>query len=449
MPGRLVTLASSLAAFFVAVAAQAGSVYVPIADPQIDGLVFTPQVVLSNHATASRSFTRWFIAENSDGTERSGTPVTATVAAGETNVLQPAAVAGLIEMTGVADMVVGASMVGTSGAGEATEFPLPIVSSSNLFAAGTTAHLQGLQRDAAHRSALYLANLGHSTSLCSVTLLDAKGTTLLGPVSLTLKALALHRFPDALAGVAGGAAEQARATVRCDRPFYAFALVQSAAARPFVATVLPSATGASTLEPPSPAKQLCDGSSAAHCYAQSGLVFAPAKGVANEKRIQWPVQSGTYSRLRLRMEVQFSGVNAINPAGLHQFFWLALNGRNWDLYGFTSLGDGNQRLMLRTGVGLGPGVKSKIVENASLVPGNTVVLDYIYDTGQRQASWSVTDKASGALVARLLDVPNVSKIQVSKANSWFECVLSMGGSNPAEPPSWGWRYSNVVFELFR
>jgi hypothetical protein len=434
--------------FFSAIAAHAGSVYVPIADPQVDGLVFTPQIVLSNQASASRVFSRWLISENSDGTVRSAAPTAATVPAGQTTVLQLAPVAGLLEMTGVADMLVGASMVGTSSSGEATEFPLPIVSSSSLFAAGSTAHLQGLQRDATHRSALYLANLGHTAAQCSVSILDTQGGSLLGPVNLTLKALALHRFPDALAGVAGAVAEQARASLRCDRPFHAFALVQSSGARPFVTTVLPSATGASTLEPPGTAKELCDGSPAAHCHAQSGLVFAPAKGVANEKRMQWPVQTGNYSRLRVRLEVYFSGVNAINPGGLHQFFWLALNGKNRDLYGFTSLGEGNQRLMLRAGIGLGPGDKSKILENVSLVPGSTYLLDYVYDAKQGQSVWSLTDKSSGALIARLLDVPNVNSIRVAKEGSYFEFVLSMDGKNPVEPPSWGWRYSDVIFELF-
>jgi hypothetical protein len=308
----------------------------------------------------------------------------------------------------------------------------------------------GLQRDAAHFADLYIVNLGATAAACKVTVLSATGAVLIPTTSQTFKPLSMRRFADALASVPNAVADNARAAVSCDQEFYAFAFVVSASGgtTPFASIMAPAGTGSSTLlVPGSNSTAGCQGSSAAHCYFQSGLVFAPQRG-NNIKRVAFDVRAGQYKKAHLRMDVTYGGPNAINPNGLQLFFWMAIDGKNPDLLGYTLTRDRNKELMLRTGIGVTATQKSKIVQPFSLVVGQTYTLDYIYDTERKEILWNLFEQGTGRLATSLRDVPNVNNINLG-LDGFIAVDLSMDGRNPAEPPSWGWKYSNVLFEIFK
>lgn len=428
----------------------AGAVYVPVPDTTVGGLTFVPQIYLANQANAKRTFTRFSIPQDTNGVTRTGPPTSVEVFAGDTTVFQPAA-GGLVELGGVADMAVAGIFVGSNGASaEATEAALPVISSSNAGAANDTLQVLGLQRDEGHFADLYIVNLGAAAASCKVTVLSPTGAVLIPTTSQTFKPLSMRRFADALAGVPNAVADNARAAVSCDQEFYAFALVASGVGgnAPFVSIMAPAATGASSLiVPGGTSGEGCQGSTAAHCYFQPGLVFAPQRG-NNQKRLQFNVKAGQYKKAHLRMDVFYAGPNSRNPGGLQQFFWMAINAKNIDLLAFTATKDRNDTLMLRAGIGLLPGDKSKIERPFSFRIGETYTHDYVYDCERDEIVWNIFEQASGKLVMSVFDKPNVRNINYGSDGN-MTVDLSMSGVNEKEPPSWGWKYSNVLFEIFK
>ncbi len=429
--------------------AFAGAIYVPILPNSQGNATYSTQVVVGNSASAKRTYSSYFIAENTSGVTRATDPLQFEVPPGDTvsaNVPNPV---GLLEIGGAPDVLVYGTMVGTTGQGEVVGFPLPMITSSNVNGPSTKQHLLGLVKNSQLFTNMYVVNLGQANATCSVTVLDNKGQTLIATSTLTFKPLSMRQFPDALQ-LATAAVDGARAEVSCTQEFYSFATVNSvpdATGEPVAAMVIPAGTGASSLPVPGEAPTDCDGSTAAHCYFLPGLVFAPVKP-DNQKDIKLNVNAGTYDRVHFSMDVFFSGVNSRYPGGLQQFFWMAINGKNPDLIGFGAT-NGNKNLMLRTGIGVPHAGKSKIIKSFNLTPGETYTLDYVYDTRAKDVVWNLTEKSSGRLVISLFDTPNVNHINLAN-NGFIQIDLSMSGVNiSAEPPSWGWKYYDLRFEIFK
>jgi hypothetical protein len=428
----------------------AGAVYVPVPDTTVEGLTFVPQIYLTNQANAKRTFTRFAIPQDTDGVKRAGKPENVVVLGGHTGVFQPVA-GGLVELGGVSDMAVGGILVGSNAdSTEATEIALPVITSANLGAVNDTLQVLGLQRDAIHVADLYIVNLGASAASCKITVLSPTGAVLIPTTSQTFKPLSMRRFADALANVADGVIDNARAAVSCDQEFYAFAFVASGSGVPvpFASVMVPAGTGASSLlVPGSTSGEGCQTTSAAHCYFQPGLVFTSQKG-ANQKRLTFPVKVGQYKKARLRMDVYYAGPNPRNPGGLQQFFWMAINNKNIDLLAFTATKDRNATLMLRAGIGLLPGDKSKIERSFSMRIGETYTHDYVYDCERDEIVWNIFEQSTGKLVMSVFDQPNVRNVNFGE-DGVMSVDLSMSGVNEKEPPSHGWKYSNVLFEMYK
>ena len=427
----------------------AGAIYVPILPNSQGNATFSTQLVVGNSATAKRTYTSYFIAENSNGFTRTVDPLQTEVPAGDSISATVPATVGLLEIGGVPDILVYGTMVGTTGQGEVVGFPLPMITSSNANGPSTKQHLLGLVKNSQLFTNMYVVNLGQANATCSVTILNDKGQTLIATSTLTFKPLSMRQFPDALQ-LATTAVDGARAEVSCNQDFYSFATVNSvpgATGEPVAAMVIPAGTGASSLQIPGDESVNCEGTTAAHCYFLPGLVFAPVKP-NNQKDIKFNVNAGSYDRVHFSMDVFYSGSNSRYPSGLHQFFWMAINGKNPDMIGFGSTNKGNKELMLRTGIGVPHAGKSKITKAFSLTPGTTYTIDYLYDTRAKDVVWNIIDKATGNLVVSLFDTPNVNHINLAN-NGFIQVDLSMSGGNlPDEPPSWGWKYYDLLFEIF-
>jgi len=188
----------------------AGAVYVPVPDTTVEGLTFVPQIYLANQAAAKRTFTRFAIAQDTDGVKRTGKPENVEVLGGDTGTFQPA-LGGLVELGGVSDMAVAANLVGINASStEVSETALPVISSANAGAVNDTLQVLGLQRDASHFSDLYIVNLGGSAASCKITVFSVIGDTVLPTTSQTFKPLSIRKFTDALAGATNNVIENAR-----------------------------------------------------------------------------------------------------------------------------------------------------------------------------------------------------------------------------------------------
>jgi hypothetical protein len=181
----------------------------------------------------------------------------------------------------------------------------------------------------------------------------------------------------------------------------------------------------------------------AACFEVPGLFHAPTPEHQVE-RIEFTPPAGTYSAIHLEMDVYHGGWDASAEAVRHNIFWLAHNARNFDLYGYVNFEKTN-RLHLVHGVGMVHGDKPKLRVAADLAPFEDYHIDYDYDPGSANLDLLVT--RSGADIGHITDTPNITEIVFASGD---RITLDFGfaeGVNPAEPPTYGWEYSNLVLHI--
>ena len=168
-------------------------------------------------APPQRPYTATFLDAESDGTQRSSTPPPQTaVAAGRTSILGGVSTPGkngLLEINASATMSIEARLYSTSADAQTTTVsPVPVISSDNLFAAGTTAVVLGLRRDLTHGdvTSLGVVNLGQQAAQCQVNFFRADGSqigaTAIPDLQAALAALLRRRLRPAQRAADGGRA---------------------------------------------------------------------------------------------------------------------------------------------------------------------------------------------------------------------------------------------------
>lgn len=432
---RSTILSTLLAAFLAAGAAHAGTVYVPSPGPgSLGGSSYEVQVSITNTATAARDVRQVLLTADTDGTVRPGPPVTVTVQPGRTSVVKPGgAFRGLLELSGGGELRYSARLVGT-GPGR-LGVPLPVITSDNLAAAGQTLTLQGLNAGAGRNVDITLVNVSQLASQCTVTLTKADGTLIGAPV-VPLKPLSSRTFPN----VFTDPQNETRGTVTCTREFYAFAVLTDAATGE-ISTIFPSGSGESLLRVPGEGPACSPG---AACFDVKGVVHAPTTTANAVKRVTFKPVPGTYTKIRLTMDVTVGNWSTVDPTAIHMLFWLVKD-RNFNMFGFASLrGPGGDQAVLRHGIGLTHPQKFRIIQPFTAQTGKTYHLDYIYDTKTSFLELAISE--NGQVLQRLTGVPNVSSFSF---NANENIVIDMGfpGTNPEEAPSFGWVYRDLHVEL--
>jgi hypothetical protein len=129
---------------------------------------------------------------------------------------------GVLEISGSEHIVVGARMVPTVDGVTGLGASMPVVGSENLFAADATAHLQGWIRSGELVSDLGIVNLGSAAATCSIGVFRSDGTQIQSTAVITVRALGLRLFDDALAILGEQAIAAVRSETSCDQPFYAY-----------------------------------------------------------------------------------------------------------------------------------------------------------------------------------------------------------------------------------
>ena len=417
-----------------------GAVYVPLAlDREIDGNHFKTEILVYNDAAETRTLTYLFIKERANGmqADRGSEPVEVSVAPRRTerfDDLVPGNQIGILEINADEDIFVTARLIGTPAAGgEPLRVELPVVTSRNAVAAGTTAVLPGLKRtDGESLSDYYLLNLNTDYTECAIEVFRRDGGQLFGPVTL-------FQFMDALGLLNVTDAEDLSIATTCDALTHPFATVHDLETAQML-YIPPAGGGTSTLEVPG-APFVCPAGST--CFEYPDTFFVPTRS-GPVRTIYMKAPAGTYTKVHLQMEVLHGGWQSPS-SGLHNIFWFVLE-RNRDMIGYVNLMGPNQnQIMLRHGFGLSHGEKPKIEQHLKATPGETYLFDYLYDTNLGIIELLVLN--GGKEMTRVFATPNVNKIDVPQGKRFRIDISFTPGLNPNEPPTYGWQYRNLRVEF--
>lgn len=454
MRNRVLLAALGLLCLGPAAPVLAGSVYVPLAaDRTENGVRYQTQVWITNEGIEERRFSTHFIPTGTDGTDRDGVVnQQVTVPGNGSFYLQSVTAAGqngMLEISGAPQIVVNALMVATVEGVSNLGASIPVVSSDNLFEADAMAHVQGWMRSNALRSDFGVVNLGHEPASCSISVFRNDGSQIQSTAVISLPPLGHRQFDDALGLLGIQAVSAVRSTTSCTQPFYVYLRTYDINTGELFITLPSSKLESSILQPPGevappPPPPTCG--AGVHCFTKAGTFFTvrPAEPYRRETMTLPP---GSYSRLRLRLDIFVSGWTQ-PTSGLHLAWWLANSGRHFNLYGFSGWkGPNRNEVLFRHGIGITAGDKPKFEQPMVFQPGRTYKVDYDYNPVARYLSYKILDE-SGNLLKEIRHVPNVNKVHIEQGETITADFSNILGANPIEPPSYGWQYKNLVIEVF-
>lgn len=373
-------------------AAGAGTLYVPLAGVQsVEGVSYETRVWVSGTDNSERSFTAQFIPGDADGT-------TTRQDRGEQDVgvrgsvlftgLAPDGALGLLELTGAKQLVVGAQLGGTGGGAAAAA--LPVISADNQFQPGKAADIQGFVKSPDEVSSLVIVNLGHTAASCNVLFRRANGSAVAAATPVAMPPLSQRSFADALGLLGQTAISGARATVSCNKPFYAFGVVFEPAEGE--AHVLqPAESLASNLAPPGNTAGCPAG--AVGCFIREGSFFTTTNDERHRYYV-WAPDVVEFGRIEATFKFKLNRWDD-NPNGIYTLLYLSRNGK----------------VIPHAYAEVVPREKGKIltqvhanatqykVVRGQLKPGQTYDVHYYYDAANRKFGLHVRN-AQGATVAK-------------------------------------------------
>lgn len=463
-------VARLLAALFVlALPASAGTLYVPILEPDgTPGADYQTRIWLTNHAGQAVTVTTVRMHSVVDGTTTRDAPRKHRIAAGATKVLTPGRDAGLLEIQAPPSVAVEAEIRNLSLPARQEVFAdVPVIGSAESAPAGGRVVLQGLRRTPLGvRTLLGLVNLGHQPALCEVRLDSASGARLGSATNLPLPPLSHLPIADVLELLDVAEMADANATVSCSQRFYAYLTITSTATGGTV-FVEPSATGASTLQPPE-ANSGGGGNDGGNggggstsggkavVYQRSGLVHRPTQAHPTWTHdIQTPPNTD-FGKVVVELDVTVGKWDAQEPNKSHSIFWLHRGGKwpKWanNMIGFANAhgpGANTIKIAHNMNVSAKEKKKPKLIGRVPWQRGETYHVRYVYDAAGNRITMQVS--RGGKVVASASSKARVRRI---RSDGSGEFMLYFGhtrytgrGQGGPEKPTYGWRYSNVRVEF--
>lgn len=429
--------------------AFAGFVYVPVLDRTgPGGSTHLTEVWVSNSGTQERRYGTLFLPAGTDGTQR---PVPSTKATllplrtGKLAGISSPGAPGLLEIEAGTQVLVHARMANSPASGFAGTTEVPVISSDNALAAGSTAHLQGLFRDTSGSyTDLGVVNLANQSAACDISVFRADGTQLGGTARVAVQPLSLRHFGDALLLLGAASVADARAQISCDRLFFAFAPV-FAASRTLLTFVTPSASGASTLAGPAgpgPAP-------GAIVFERSGQIHAPVAG-QETRTFNVPVaQPMALRRFIAEWDVIPGPWTGSKPDGNHNLIWIHRGKyRSNTLANVNTFGPPRSGIKNTQNVDMAARAVTMQEVPLTLQQGVLYHLRYVYDAETNRITLTVT--SAGATVATLeMNGSAINKTITVPATGLFvqfghTAAQAAGG---IEFPTYGWVYSNLRIEM--
>jgi hypothetical protein len=433
-------------------AAFAGAVYVPVPDPinSTTGSTHAVQIWITNGGTASRPYTATYLTAESDGTQRSTTPPPQTaVAAGRTSVLGGISTAGrngILEINAAATMSIEARLYSTSADAQTTTVsPVPVISSDNLFAAGSTAVLLGLRRDLTRGdvTSVGVINLGQKAAQCQVDFFRADGTQIGATASLTFKPLSLRFFGDAFGLLSEQQAADARSQVSCDQPFYAYATIYTGVNQEMM-IVAPAGSGASTLTAPGGGGQDPPPSTGGSILFSAAGVFHTATPGHEKKTFDIVLPNAlSLRKMVIDMDVVPGPWDHAKVPGNHAILWLYRGKfRGNTIANVNAFSPPKVTLKAAQNINLPQGSLTQEEQGVPWVQGKTYHLKYTYDA--EHASVTVVLSSGGTTVKMLQfagTAPNgVLDLPATGLTAEFGHYADQEGPEVA---SYGWSYANL------
>jgi len=429
--------------------AFAGFVYVPVLDRTgASGSTHATEVWLSNSGTQERRYGALFLPAGTDGTQRPAPSTKASILPLRTSKLvgisSPGA-SGLLEIEAGTQVLVHARMANSPASGFAGTTEVPVISSDNALAAGTSAHLQGLFRDTSGSyTDLSVVNLANQAAACDIQFFRADGTAIGGTARVAVQPLSLRNFGDAFVLLGAPSIADARAQVTCNQPFFAFAPVFNAS-RTLLSFVTPSASGASTLPGPTgpgPAP-------GAIVFERTGEVHKPVVG-DETKVINVPVsQPLALRRFIVEWDVVPGPWTASKPDGNHNLIWIHRGKyRSNTLANVNTFGPPRSGIKNTQNVDMAAKALTMQEVPLALQQGVSYHLRYVYDAETNKINLTVT--SGGATVATLdMNGSALNKVITVPATGLYVQFghTAAQAAEGVEFPTYGWTYSNLRIEM--
>ncbi len=210
--------------------ATAGTALIPIASNQsVNGTLYLTKLWVTNQGGSARRFSTKFIAVDANGTQA---PPSGQITVGPrstillTNVA-PMGQAGMLLVTGAPQLVVSARLEAFGTGGALASANLQAVTGRQVSVADATVVLQGLaRRTDGLTTSIHVANTTTQAATCVLKAFRKGGQQIAQNMTISVKPLSLRSFDDAFSTLGETQIADARFTVSCNRPFYAFARVQ-------------------------------------------------------------------------------------------------------------------------------------------------------------------------------------------------------------------------------
>lgn len=429
--------------------AFAGFVYVPVLDRNgASGSTHLTEVWLSNSGAQERRYGTLFLPANTNGTQRTVPSTKATLLPFRTSKLagisSPGA-PGLLEIEAVSQVLIHARMASSPASGFSGTTEVPVISSDNALAAGSSAHLQGLFRDpSGSYTDLAVVNLANEAATCSIQVFRADGSQLGGTAQIGVQPLSLRSFGDALLILGAASIADARAQISCDRLFFAFAPVFTAS-RTLLSFVTPSASGASTLPGPTGPGPV----PGTIVFERSGQVHIPAAG--QEIRIlNVPVgQPLSLRRFIAEWDVVPGSWTASKPDGNHNLIWIHRGKyRSNTLANVNTFGPPRNGIKNTQNVDMAAKAVTMQEVPLALQQGVSYHLRYVYDAEINKVTLTVTSGGATVSTLEMNGSATDKTIKVPATGLFVQfghtAAQAAGG---IEFPTYGWVYSNLRIEM--
>jgi hypothetical protein len=439
----------TLAMLAAALPAAAGNLYIPLLDR--DGVNASHQrteVWIANPAGQAHSFKPTFLPTGASGVALSGTGTAATVLSGRTGkligVTSPGQL-GLLEIAADTDIQVEARLANTLGAGSSSYTEVPVITSANVVPAGSKANLLGLARSSGgFYTDLGVVNLDRQASAtCSVSVFRADGTQISGTATITVEALSMRHFGDALALLGETDVLDARAQVTCDKAFYPYAAVFN----PVAGTLLfptPTGSGASTLgtgRTPTP-----PGNSVV--FTLDGLFHTPTPGHEIKQLVVQVPRALSLRSMTIDWDVTPAAFTAGHEADNHALIWV-YRGKNRSntIANMNAFGPTRSTVKNTSNVDLSPPAVTANETAMAFQQGTLYHIHYVYDAEHATITTTVSTGGvpAAAMTQNATARNNILTIPAIGFNVQFGNTAAQAAAR--EWPTYGWQYANLRIEM--
>lgn len=417
----------------------AEKLYVPVAEPLgVDGAPLSTELEISNFNVTERPYKATFLA--SESTAKSARVFQDVVPADRAAVLDkiaPAGQTGLLEIEAEPGLLVDA-WVKTASRGVTYITGVPVISKWNQVAAGETALLNALGRNV---TGLALANLGTGAAACHVDFVGVDGSLLGSPSSVTVEALSLSQFDDALGF--GSEPEAVAAKVSCDQPFFAYATGLDHGTSE-VSFTIPAPAGEAVASPVKRAQPKEDLPAGTVVFTKNGFFHNAARG--NEKaeiRIPTNGKQMNLAKIITEWDVKVGPWAPRFPGGTHNLIWMHRGRfRSNTIANCNAWGNGKDRIANNQNIDLPKGENTKMTVGVKLVKGETYRVVYTYDAANREV---FVNYIQGNTVLRIARYAGTAKGRalVVEHNGTVAEFGNWANQHKPEMATWGWSYGNL------